>query len=279
MRLFPIGGGGTPTRMTLDYETRRALIVSDNEGANRLLSFAGHKDPIHEHVWGHGARSVRVRGGLPRGGQRAVGDGVAALRCAARRGAHLLLPERKAARAVPPTELPGARRGRGPHRERKARRRGHVLRGQERRVDPAICRTPGRLVRPDLSPDAEPTMAPEDAEAVRTFLRTLPSESGLPASIAIPWPTGASARYLRGLERVRPRAGFELYSKIGQAYGFTMDNAYVVDKRSGKAFFLTACVYSNANEVLNDDVYGYDSEAMPLLADLAEAFARKAFGE
>ena len=83
----------------------------------------------------------------------------------------------------------------------------------------------------------------------------------------------------RGLERVRARGKLEVYAKVGQAYGFLTTNAYVVEKASGKAFFLAATVYANPNEVINDDLYAYDDVAFPALADVAEAVAREALGE
>ena len=77
---------------------------------------------------------------------------------------------------------------------------------------------------------------------------------------------------------MRPRGHFDIHSKVGQAYGFLLGNAYIVDKDSGKAFFLTAVVYANPNEIMNDDVYAYDTIAFPALADVAEAACRHAFG-
>ena len=90
---------------------------------------------------------------------------------------------------------------------------------------------------------------------------------------------------------------------MGQAYGFTVDNAYIVDVggervsrppytahatphhparllpprcpvlrrresivrpvRCRRSFFLAATIYTNANGVLNDDQYEYESVAEP----------------
>ncbi|GBG89828.1 hypothetical protein CBR_g49677 [Chara braunii] len=48
---------------------------------------------------------------------------------------------------------------------------------------------------------------------------------------------------------------------------------YVLDIETGRDFFLSAVVYTNANEILNDDVYEY-SMADELFADVAEVVAR-----
>jgi hypothetical protein len=82
---------------------------------------------------------------------------------------------------------------------------------------------------------------------------------------------------LRGIERVRARGQFEIYAKVGQAYGFLIANAYVVDKVSGRSFFLIASIYANPDETMNDDTYAYDAVSFPALADVGEAFCRHAF--
>ena len=65
-----------------------------------------------------------------------------------------------------------------------------------------------------------------------------------------------------------------IYNKIGQAYGFTTENAYVVDTATDRSFFLAATIYTNDDGVLNDDQYEYATVAEPFMADLGEAVVR-----
>ena len=65
--------------------------------------------------------------------------------------------------------------------------------------------------------------------------------------------------------------------KSGRAYGFHLDNAFIEDKKTGRAFFVTATVYSNPDGVMNDDDYGYDETTRPLLASRGAALARAVF--
>jgi hypothetical protein len=76
---------------------------------------------------------------------------------------------------------------------------------------------------------------------------------------------------------VRPRGKLTIESKVGQAYGFLIANAYVTDRETGRSFFLTAAVYANPDETMNSDNYAYDTVAFPAMADLAEVVARHAF--
>lgn len=58
----------------------------------------------------------------------------------------------------------------------------------------------------------------------------------------------------------------KIFNKVGLAYGFVLDNAYIIDQKHGVEFFLTAVVYGNRNGVLNDNIYDYDNLTIPFLA-------------
>lgn len=60
----------------------------------------------------------------------------------------------------------------------------------------------------------------------------------------------------------------KIYNKIGCAYGYLIDNAYIIDSSNGIEFMLTAVIYTNGNQVLNDGKYEYSKIGMPFLANL-----------
>jgi len=62
-----------------------------------------------------------------------------------------------------------------------------------------------------------------------------------------------------------------IFNKVGWAYGFLIDNAYIIDTLNGVEFFLSAVIYANSNDTLNDGIYDYDSIALPFLAKLGKA--------
>jgi hypothetical protein len=59
-----------------------------------------------------------------------------------------------------------------------------------------------------------------------------------------------------------------IFNKIGLAYGFCIDNAYIVDFKENIEFMLTAVIYANENDRLNDGEYEYETVAFPFLAHL-----------
>ena len=59
-----------------------------------------------------------------------------------------------------------------------------------------------------------------------------------------------------------------IFNKVGLAYGYVTDNAYVVDFERGVEFLLTAVVLVNENGIFNDGAYEYDEVGLPFLAEL-----------
>lgn len=61
-----------------------------------------------------------------------------------------------------------------------------------------------------------------------------------------------------------------VFNKVGWAYGFLTDISYIVDFRNKIEFMLSATVYANEDGILNDNLYDYDSIALPYLYRLEQ---------
>ena len=55
---------------------------------------------------------------------------------------------------------------------------------------------------------------------------------------------------------------------VGQSYGFMIDCAYITNKSKNIEFLLSAVIYTNENEIINDGKYEYNTIALPFLAEL-----------
>lgn len=66
------------------------------------------------------------------------------------------------------------------------------------------------------------------------------------------------------------RDSLRCYNKSGRAYGYLTDNAYIVDRKHGIEFFVTATIHVNANRIFNDDIYEYDTIGEPFMAALGK---------
>lgn len=60
----------------------------------------------------------------------------------------------------------------------------------------------------------------------------------------------------------------KIYNKVGYAYGYLTDCAYIINKTSGKKYIITATIHVNNNKVFNDNKYEYETIGIPFLAEL-----------
>lgn len=68
----------------------------------------------------------------------------------------------------------------------------------------------------------------------------------------------------------RADSTIRIFNKIGMAYGFMSDVAYFVDYTNKVEFFLSAVLYANEDEVLNDNKYDYYSIGYPFMERLGK---------
>lgn len=61
-----------------------------------------------------------------------------------------------------------------------------------------------------------------------------------------------------------------IFNKVGDAYGYLIDNAYIVDFKNNVEFMLSAVIHVNKNQIYNDGVYEYDEIGLPFMAELGK---------
>lgn len=62
-----------------------------------------------------------------------------------------------------------------------------------------------------------------------------------------------------------------IFNKVGWAYGFLIDVAYIVDFERGVEFMLSGAIHVNQDEIFNDGVYEYDEIGLPFFGQLGRA--------
>jgi hypothetical protein len=86
------------------------------------------------------------------------------------------------------------------------------------------------------------------------------------------YPDNFSKFLMVGNSKEKIPSSIRIFNKIGSAYGFTIDNAYIVDFDKNIEFILSAVLYTNENEILNDGNYEYDKTAYPFMDALGDIF-------
>jgi hypothetical protein len=74
--------------------------------------------------------------------------------------------------------------------------------------------------------------------------------------------------FMSGDSRERIDKKFRIFNKVGQAYGFLTDVAYIVDFENKVEFMLSAVIHVNKDGIYNDNIYEYESIGLPFLANL-----------
>jgi hypothetical protein len=59
-----------------------------------------------------------------------------------------------------------------------------------------------------------------------------------------------------------------IFNVVSRAYGVIGDNAYIVDFKNGVEFFVSCILYTNESDILNSDLYEYETVGLPFLGEL-----------
>jgi hypothetical protein len=267
-------------RMTLRHSLRRLLLVSDNAAYNHCLELVG-QDGVNAAMWAAGLPSARLW--------------------------HRLSEARTAdenARTRPVEVRSGDRRDVWPARAAAAELRNDLwtdleigtgyLDGGKRIDQPMSFATKNAirlqdlqdllvmLVRPEIDLPGKaglPGLTLPQRRFLVDTLGELPRESANPRYDPATTPDHACKFVLRGARRVVPAEFLRVYDKIGRAYGFSVENAYLEDTRTGRGLFLAIVLYTNPDGILNDDRYAYEELAEPFLDDVAETIVRAVLTE
>jgi hypothetical protein len=65
--------------------------------------------------------------------------------------------------------------------------------------------------------------------------------------------------------------GLRILNKVGWAYGYLTDAAYITDTVSGREFLLVGAIHVNENRIFNDGVYEYEEIGLPFFGELGRA--------
>lgn len=124
-----------------------------------------------------------------------------------------------------------------------------------------------RVVSPEAFSASERfEMSDEHRSALLDIMALLPED--LPAPVDT-LPNNYVKFFIHGDEEKRaiPKS-LQIRNKVGWAYGYLTDVAYVEDLDREVSFFLAASIHVNKNEVYNDGIYEYEEVGIPFLAEL-----------
>jgi hypothetical protein len=110
----------------------------------------------------------------------------------------------------------------------------------------------------------------EHRNFVLQYMSMLPRESEYPSYDTTEFYDSFSKFTKFGTEKGKIDPRFRLFNKTGWSYGHLIEGGYFVDFESGVEFFVSAIVYVNEDQILNDDKYETDEVGLPFFAELGE---------
>jgi hypothetical protein len=128
-----------------------------------------------------------------------------------------------------------------------------------------------RIVFPEsFVGDERFNISEEHRNFILKYMSMLPGESDFP-SYPQPEYTDSYSKFFKfGTDKNPIPNRFRIFNKTGWAYGHLIDGSYFVDFENGVEFFVSAIIYTNENETLNDDTYETEEIGMPFFAELGE---------
>jgi hypothetical protein len=109
---------------------------------------------------------------------------------------------------------------------------------------------------------------PTDYNFVKQWMSAYPRESAYPNyDTANHW--DAYCKFLLfGSAKGSLPPNIRVFNKVGDAYGFLTDVAYVIDTDKKIEFMLSATILCNTDGVFNDDTYDYETIGFPFMKNL-----------
>ncbi|GAB3301217.1 serine hydrolase [Hymenobacter tenuis] len=254
---------------TVGNYIKRMLLVSDNQAYNRLYEFLGQR-PLNERLSSLGypdARIVRRFAPCDTGANRYTNpiefrNPTSGLVCY----------QQPAAVNSKPFSFPL-----GPIRKGKAHQAGGRIVPSPYDFTTANylpLQNSTDMLKAVLFPESVGSekrfsLTPDDYAFLRYYLRNTPHSAG--------YALYTSSRYFDAYKKYlyygrNPKSATSsslyIYNVVGMSHGYLADVAYFADPQHGTEFMLSAVLYVNSDNIINDGVYEYESVGMPFLAAL-----------
>lgn len=130
-----------------------------------------------------------------------------------------------------------------------------------------------RMLQAILFPESVPeesrfNLSAEDRSFVLQYMSQLPTETNYPPYYQDTSYTDAYCKFLMyGGKGTIPK-NIRIFNKVGDAYGYLIDNAYIVDFDNNIEFMISAVIHVNKDGIYNDGKYEYETIGQPFFKNL-----------
>lgn len=253
---------------TIAHYIKKLFIVSDNDAFNRLYEFLGQKD-LNENLWEKGYKNINLTHRLATA--RTTEENRHTNPFVFYKGNEIIYEQSLQYNSyIYSNNLLSAKKGIG------------YLQGDSLINEPKDFSASNYVSLEVLHEFLLAVFFPESIEENKRFNLTdddykflykymsmLPRESNYPSySDTTYYYDGYVKFFMYGDTKENIPDNIKIYNKVGLAYGYMIDNAYIIDTENNIEFLLSAVIYVNEDGILNDNKYEYDEIGLPFLAEL-----------
>jgi hypothetical protein len=129
-----------------------------------------------------------------------------------------------------------------------------------------------RLIFPEAYPKEQQFNLTEDQyKLIYKYMSMFPTESKHPTySPPEYYPAYCKWLFYGGDSLAVIQPNIRIFDKIGDSYGFNIDNAYIVDFKNKVEFMLTVVAQSNDAQIYNTNKYEYKTVTLPFMKNLGQ---------
>lgn len=120
-----------------------------------------------------------------------------------------------------------------------------------------------------IEPEKRFNLTEDDYQFLYKYMSMLPRESKYPSYDSTYYDSYVKY-YLFGNSKEPMPQSIRIFNKVGLAYGYLTDIAYIVDFENKIEFMLSAVIHVNKNKIYNDGIYEYDQIGLPFFANLGK---------
>lgn len=250
---------------------KKLLLVSDNDAYNRLYEFVGREE-INKKLKKYSLNNTRIIGRL------AVGDGGESARHTNPirffNGDQLVYtkPEQYDTNDYPM------------HLENMLQGKGYMDRNDKLVMEPFdfsknnIYPLPDqqlvlkRLLFPETFPKNERySLTADEYALIYKYMSLLPTDSKYPTYNRPEYfPAYCKFLFYGSDSAAVIQPNIKIFNKIGDSYGYDIDNAYIIDTKTNTEFMLSAVVQSNEDGIYNDSKYEYTTVCLPFMKNIGQ---------
>lgn len=254
-------------RQTIEQAIKEVLVVSDNNAANRLYEFLG-QEYIHSQLANKGYPEVYIRNRLELG--RTPIENRQTQTVQFYDVNNKLIYTQPAQNNTGKLPYYNVLIGNGYMNSQDSLINAPLNFSEKNRISLSdLHHIMQSVIFPDQMPKKQGfNLSSDDRKFLLQWMHTTPTESSYPTYDSSEYYPAYAKFIMLGSEKGPIPSNIKIFSKAGDAYGFLLDNTYIIDTDAKVEFMLSAVIYVNADGILNDNTYDYRTIGLPFMKNL-----------